>query len=47
MEHGILFESVKRFYPKYYTKDNVKTFVKARKITEADYKEITGDDYVA
>jgi uncharacterized XkdX family phage protein len=30
-----------------YTKDNVKIFVVKNKITAAQYKEITGDDYVA
>ena len=30
-----------------YTKDDVKTFVAAGHITEDQYKQITGDDYVA
>ena len=28
-----------------YTIDNVKTFVKAKKLTEVEYKEITGEDF--
>jgi uncharacterized XkdX family phage protein len=39
------FAIAKRYYPKYYTKEDVKIFVKAGKITEAQYKEITGDTY--
>ena len=42
-----MFKIVKRYYDKgYYTKENVATFVKARKITAEQYKEITGEDYV-
>lgn len=41
-----MFKIVKRYYDKgYYTKENVATFVKARKITAEEYKEITGEDY--
>lgn len=40
------FVSVKNYYDMgLYTKDNVKVFVKAAMITEADYKTITGDKY--
>jgi uncharacterized XkdX family phage protein len=39
---------VKRYYEKgYYTKDDVKVFVQAGKITPQQYEEITGDPYVA
>ncbi|MGG3448615.1 XkdX family protein [Domibacillus aminovorans] len=41
------FTSIKRFYPKYWTKSMVGDAVVAGKITEAQYKEITGDDYVS
>lgn len=41
-----MFKIVKRYYDKgYYTKENVATFVKARKITPEEYKLITGDVY--
>ena len=40
------FEKVQRYYIKgYYTNDDVKIFVKGNKITEEQYKEITGEDY--
>lgn len=35
----------KAYYPRFYTKDMVKVFVQAGKITEDQYKEITGDKY--
>jgi uncharacterized XkdX family phage protein len=39
---------VKRYYDKgYYTKDDVKVFVRAGKITPEQYEEITGEPYVA
>lgn len=42
------FEKVKRYYENgYYTKEQVKVFVRTGKITEVQYKEITGEDYVA
>lgn len=42
------FASVDRYYKMgLYTKDNVKVFVKANMITEADYKSITGEKYAA
>lgn len=42
-----MFKIVKRYYDKgIYTKEDVKTFVKAGKLTADEYKEITGDDYI-
>lgn len=42
------FEAVKGFYDdKLYTKEDVKVFVVANMITQIEYKEITGEDYVA
>lgn len=41
------FATIKRFYPKYWTKAMVGDGVVAGKITPEQYKEITGDDYVA
>lgn len=43
----VWFNAAKSYYPRFYSKDNVKLFVQAEKITEAQYKEITGDKYVA
>lgn len=41
-----MFDIVKRYYDKgYYSKDNVKLFVKTGDITKEQYKEITGEDY--
>ncbi|GAA0106674.1 hypothetical protein UT300013_32980 [Paraclostridium sordellii] len=41
------FEKIKRYYDNgRYTKEEVKKFVKLNKITEKEYKEITGEDYV-
>ena len=40
-----LFTTVKRYYPKYYSKDDVKTFVRAGQLTPEEYKEITGEEY--
>lgn len=40
-----LFNTVKRYYPKYYSKDDVKTFVRAGQLTPEEYKEITGEAY--
>lgn len=41
-----MFKLVKRYYEKgYYTVDDVKKFVIAGKITEEEFKEITGVDY--
>lgn len=33
------------YYPRFYTKDMVKVFVTANRITEEQYEEITGDEY--
>lgn len=42
------FASVKRYYDMgLYTNENVKVFVQAGMITEADYKTITGKKYAA
>lgn len=42
-----MFKIVKRYYDKgIYSKDDVKTFVKASKLTADEYKDITGDDYI-
>lgn len=41
-----MFKIVKRYYDKgIYSKENVKVFVRAKKITAEQYKEITGDTY--
>lgn len=43
------FETIKRFYDMghpLYTNETLKGFVKARMITEEEYKLITGLDYV-
>lgn len=41
------FEKIKRYYDKgMYTNDGVKVFVKGNKITEEQYKEITGEEYL-
>lgn len=41
-----MFKLVKRYYEKgYYTIDDVRKFVIAGKITEEEFKEITGMDY--
>lgn len=39
------YTSIKRFYPKYWTKEMVADAVTAGKITEVQYTEITGEDY--
>lgn len=41
------YDSAKSYYPRFYTKAMVKVFVTSGKITEAQYKTITGDKYVA
>lgn len=39
---------VKRYYDKgIYSKDDVRVFVRAGKITESEYEEITGEVYTA
>lgn len=41
------FEKIKRYYDKgIYINDEVKVFVKGNKITEEQYKEITGEEYL-
>lgn len=41
-----MFKIVKRYYDKgIYSAEQVKTFVKAGKITAEEYKEITGEKY--
>ena len=43
-----MFAIVKRYYDKgIYSKEDVKVFVRVGKLTETQYKEITGEDYVA
>ena len=40
------FEKIKRYYDKgLYTVDQVKVFVQGRKITEEEFRMITGEDY--
>lgn len=41
----VYFNAAKAYFPRFYTKDQVKIFVVARKVTEEQYKEITGDKY--
>ncbi|MCY9546766.1 XkdX family protein [Lysinibacillus xylanilyticus] len=45
MNNDVYLNAAKAYYPRFYTKDNVKIFVVAGKITTAQYKEITGDKY--
>lgn len=41
------FEKVKRYFVKgYYANNDVKIFVKGNKITEEQYKVITGEEYL-
>ncbi len=41
-----MFEKVKKYYDLgFYTKAQVANFVKKGKLTPAQYKEITGEDY--
>ena len=41
-----MFKIVKRYYDRgIYSKEDVATFVKAKKLTADEYKEITGEDY--
>ena len=43
-----MFAIVKRYYDKgIYSNEDVKKFVLAGKITPEQYKEITGEDYIA
>lgn len=39
------FALIKRFYPKYWTKEMVGDAVKAEKITPEQYEEIVGEPY--
>ena len=40
-----LYNTVSRYYQKYYSKEDVKVFVAAGKLTAEEYKEITGEEY--
>lgn len=41
------FEKIERYYKNgLYTNEQVKVFVQAGKITEIEYKEITGENYM-
>ena len=41
-------EKIERYYKNgLYTNEQVKIFVQTGKITEVQYKEITGEDYIA
>lgn len=43
-----MFSLIKQSYKyKWYTLDDVKTFVQVSMITKDEYKQITGQDYVA
>lgn len=43
-----MYKIVKRFFDrKIYTKDDVKKFVASGKITEGQYREITGTEYIS
>ena len=43
-----MFSYIKEYYDlKLYTSDDVKVFVKVKWISDAEYKTITGIDYVA
>ena len=41
----VYFNAAKAYYPRFYTKEQVKVFVVAGKISEKQYQEITGDKY--
>lgn len=41
------YNTVKRFYPKFWSKSMVGDAVKASKITEEEYFKITGEDYTS
>jgi len=41
------FTSIKKFYPKYWDKKMVGDAVVAKKITEEQYFEIVGEEYVS
>lgn len=41
-----MYKIIKRYYDRgIYTKEDVKVFVRARKITPAQYEQITGEAY--
>ena len=35
----------KKYYPQFWDKDRIRALVNAGKLTEADYKEITGENF--
>lgn len=47
MMEDYFYNVAKSYYPRFYTKDMVKVFVTSKKITQVQYKEITGDKYKA
>lgn len=47
MNNDVYFNAAKAYYPRFYSKDQVKVFVVARKISNEQYEEITGDKYEA
>lgn len=47
MDNNFWYDAVRRYYLKgYYTNEQMKIFVLGKKITEEQYKEITGIEYV-
>lgn len=45
-EHSAMFDDINKWYHEgYWKKKQVKNAVKKGKITEEEYKEITGEDY--
>lgn len=34
-----------KYYPEYWDKDRLRTLVKAEKLTEEEYQELTGEKY--
>lgn len=47
VEHSKKFATVKKYYPKYWNIDMVRNAVVKGWITAEEFKEITGEDYVA
>lgn len=39
-------EMCEKYYPKLWSKERLQTLVRVGRLSEADYKEITGEDYV-